>query len=75
MTQTRMHDIVHGKLNERQMERQSKASGLQWCDSCGKKARVHSLYQDLNAAMNIRKCLMLRKNPVVCVEGTFDGIV
>jgi len=39
---SRMHEMVNGKLIERQLARQSKMSVLQWCDSAGKHRQRHS---------------------------------
>jgi hypothetical protein len=50
------------------MTRQPQAGGLRWSDSTSSGARDHLLHQDLGAAFNIRKFLVLLNRPAVLHE-------
>jgi len=71
--QTRMQRIVYGPQTRQQISRRSKIRGLLWCDSTSDGAREHFLNRDFNAAINIRKCLILPERPMNLRRSTFVG--
>jgi len=70
---TRIQRMIYGQETNRQIARRSKVRGLLWCGTTSDGAREHFLNRDFNAAMNIRKCLILPERPVNLRRSTFVG--
>lgn len=70
---TRMQEYAYGQETNRQLVRRSKVRGLLWCDSTSNRARKHFVNRDFNAAINIRKCLILPERPVALCRSNFRG--
>jgi len=69
---SRMQQMLYGQETRRQVSKRSKVRGLLWCDSTSE-AREHFLNRDLNAAANIRRCLIFSERPVELRRETFIG--
>jgi hypothetical protein len=62
LQQSRMHSMQYRRLADLQITGHSNLGGSLWCDSTGNYALKHFHHPDINALINIQKCLMLPKS-------------
>jgi len=72
---TTIQKICYGDEPNRHREENTRiiVRGLLWCDSTSSNANKHFVNRDFNAAINIRRCLILPDRPSSLKRSTFKG--